>query len=205
MNFFLSESSDALEAFIRKFIDDTEAAPSFLKHIKEYAGCDETGEVLNNILLKLEDEFGPVTPITDEPQHVVVAGVVNENCVRVWFHPENYNMIHNSNVCARMTTWEGDWNDETHGLDRDSAIMCKIDNDAWSFKTRRDALIMMILIQFQDVRCTYCDRLIVAHARCCEACSRVVRKNGGCRLCKRKAGRLNEDGVHESCERGKNV
>jgi hypothetical protein len=190
MNFFLEESTSELEAFVRTFINDTQAAPTFLRLIKEYAGNDRVGVVLNNILLKCEEQLG-MHSFADgnalaflDGRNRAQAGTIRGRSFRVWFHrvdPETWNNVTTAAIVFLLAA--------THPENGNRTItIAKLAPDQWSFETRRSCFIKALLICYQNNLCRSCDMLMVEPGTCA-GCSLVVAAQP-CGICDEEVGRM---------------
>jgi hypothetical protein len=193
INFFLEESTGALDEFVRKFINDTEAAPTFLRLIKEYAGNDKVGEVLNNILLKCEellgmDSFADGFADGHRSYGSAERGTIRGRPFHCWFY-NNYETIATGTILCRLATAHG-----AHGGVENSITVATVTLDQWSFETRRGCIIKALLLCYKNNLCRYCDELMV---ETCERCSLVIAAQP-CELCNEDVGRM----VHVKLTRG---
>ena len=209
MNFLqlTQQSSNEIEAFVRRFIDDTEAAPTFVQIIKDFAGTEEIAKALNAILLRWEALYGNAHfengyTQTNRGGRDDNMGVINGNKFCMFFlgrraPPGGHPMVE----CRMHAKWcpDGDfaWVAFKHHTVGTIAV------DQWNFNTRRALIIKALLLQYNDQRCRFCD-VLLPQAGVCSRCEVVINKKS-CPLCKGRVGQLRKKRgrvyVHEACEK----
>ena len=164
MNYFLPESSGALEVFVRQHINDPHAAPTFVQLIQAYAGTDKAGEVLNAILLKWEtglrdqhfqdstDYTGAVIP--GYTQRALCRYAAGLGTIRGRSFRPVFRKPHSNDPAAAIFI-------ECYIITLESRrenkylTIAKTPLAEWSFETRRAALIKGLLIYYQNETCPY--------------------------------------------------
>ena len=193
MNFFREESKREIKDFVNKHVGGT----NIDKMIREFAGCDEDGEVLNKIVLKIEGHYGEdhfengYTAKTF-PGHL---GTICGDSVHLWFYAhKDFHRQHYANgdpVFCRIATAVG----KNESVESSAIIFETIVAD-WNPKTRRRAIVKGIRILYKNRRCKCCDCLVVKGDKC-EKCSLTINTHQCC-FCKSRVGNM----THKPLKRG---
>ena len=205
MQFFQETSARAVATFVHQHIDDTQVAPFLIQTIKEYAGYDDVGEILNHMLLGLEKEMGDRSFENKcTPSDWLFAGKMRG----LTFYASVYPMFRPANT-PRL---DADWVSIMTRTNSDVLEVCKTTVGEWNHDTRRQAIIKVLMTNWTNQRCKYCDIMLLPADELCCYC-RTVLGDEECHFCqgvcgKMKFGRLKrgrepEVHYHEGCKQRK--
>ena len=161
MVFFQPESTQALSTFVRQFQHGPTYEKNILSLIEQFAGGDDVGEVINNLVLRYEGWFVPeMFPTFKDDSRII--GRIRGNRVQIWVKGEK--------------PWHRDYLPEDKILVQTSAVSCGWGRLKIAETTVRDfdraflrkAIIACLVAQYANMRCKYCDHLVIEDGPCSE-------------------------------------
>ena len=209
MQYFHPESHLAINRLVDRLFTDVECRPYFKKIIKDFAGGDECGETLTNMVSTVQKHFG--TKVFENRFSMAPCNYpylqINGHNVRVWVTcSKPYSRDHYIDTDIVQVRLRLGYMDEV-------MCNCLIAHEVyvvlWNEESCRDGIWKALLYALQDTRCL-CSALIKAPGMC-EDCKVTLQKDP-CVICKSHKGRMNFKSLkrrqpkvyyHEMCKRRK--
>ena len=209
MQYFHPESHLAINRLVDRLFTDVECRPHFVKLIKDFAGTDEVGETLNNMVSAVTKHFG--TKVFENRFSIAPQNYphlqINGHRVRVWVTSDRpWNRDHYIDtdiVQVRVRIGYGD------AEVLDALIAHEVYVALWNEESCRDGIWKALLYVLQDDRCR-CSNLLKAPGMC-DTCKVTLQKDP-CVICKSHKGRMVFKSLkrrqpkayyHEMCKRRK--
>ena len=209
MQYFHPESELAINRLVDRLFTDVEARPHFVKLIKDFAGTDEVGETLNNMVSAVTKHFGTT---------------VFEN--RFSMAPQNYPYLQINGHRVRVWVTSNKPYSRDHHIDTDivhvrirlgymNEVMCncliahEVHVALWNEESCRNGIWKALLYALQDARCL-CSALLKTPGMC--ASCKLTLQNDPCVICKSHKGQMHFKSLkrrqpkayyHEMCKRRK--
>ena len=194
MQFFQPESTQALTTFVRQFEHGPTYEGEVVNLIKQFANCDDVGEVLNNLLLKYEAYFGPVMlPTFHDGTHI--CGCIHGNRVQIWVNgdkPWHRDFLPADKITVRTNCLS------FGGPSCYSRLVCgETTFGDFNRLFLRRAIIACLVVQYENERCKYCDHLVIDDGPCNE-CLETINADM-CTFCQSGCGCME----HKRLKRGR--
>lgn len=206
MQFFHPETSLVINRIVATLFTDVEAQPHFRKLIKAYAGCDQIGETLNDMVSVVEKEFSGTNlfenGFTYGHGSETTSIKINNHYVRIWI------TTHEDVIQIRVRLQNHAWRYSSDVI-RDVFVADEIPRPAWIPETFRAGIMKALFFCYQDHRCV-CSNLLKAPGMC-DSCKTALNKVP-CAICKGHRGRMAfkklkrgqpKQLYHEMCKRRK--
>ena len=171
---------------------------SFLRNMKEYAGADERGELINKICERIEGKLGT-------------------NCYEIGTTNAPDRMAYNAGTIMGHTIQCGCAILESNPIAATDRIFLRLGKQGiyykicapliettvgqWNIKTRRAAINKCLWAYFRNERCHYCDTIVDGGSRCQE-CTRTHNFEECC-LCHSQFGQLTHGKLQKTNKRKK--
>ena len=194
MQFFQPESTQALTTFVRKFEHGPTYEEEVLNLIKQFAGGDDIGVVLTNLLLKYEGHFGPEMFPTFHDDHRII-GRIHGNRVQIWVDgakPWHRDYLPEDKITVRTNCLSFG-----EPICYFRLVCAETTFGDFNRLFLRKAIIACLVAQYDNERCKYCDHLVIDDGPC-NRCLEIINADK-CTFCQSKCGCME----HKRLKRGR--
>ena len=191
MQFFQPETVQVLKNFVSQFQHCVGYERQVVNIIKEFAGGDDVGLVLNALLLKFENAFDTnfTTVLRGESR---IIGVIHG--MKVWIQ------LHSLVNWPRETYEPEDVIEVRVSDEKDGSPILTVGKTTaanWNHSTQRTLIAAALMVCWTNTQCKYCGQLIVNEGMCARCELRINAEK--CHFCMSRCGRME----HKRLKRGR--
>ena len=180
MQFFTTETTLALSTFVRQFEHGASYEKNILSLIREFAGGDEVGLILRNIVAKCELEFGQDIFNHGPYSTIVSEGRIHGRWVQV--------IIKAVNGGLPTDTVYVKTNNAARHQDYGRLLVTKTTVANFTPLFLRNSLWKIMSIHWENLHCRYCDCLVTDENSCKDCRLTINAEEKKCHFCQSACG-----------------
>ena len=187
MQYFQEASTRAISTFVRQFRHGQTYEAGVVELIKQFAGGDDVGVTLNNILLKFEATFGQEIFTGTTSMSSYIKGHVQGH----WIYVKVVTSVFMNTVCVATNKNKHDvykyaFDVKTGHDNSSSMVVAKTTIGNFNKAFFRRTLAQILRMHWQDERCKYCERLLSCEGPCEQCLERINEYK--CHFCQSQCG-----------------